>query len=583
MKKEQNKEENINNSNEENEDLSFESISSIRKSIPSLDSSQNNKKIINKSDINIVKNHKLILNDSSSIDSSNKIQTVIEDENIEIPKLLNNTIKNTYVPLLNLNINLSLANKRFFENKSLLFLKLHYNLLSTYMTKGFDKNKINFQNELIELQKFKADSEQIWVASLDVTKNYLATGGKSGVLKIWKINTMQDDHNKYINSFLFKNEDTETILDDEEKKSFLNIIDESVYKIYYSHDSDITDISWSKKYPNILVTVSIDSKAVLYDINQNSPIDIFTHENALSSVCFYPEKILFLNKYIIDKNYISRLSNLLDETTKKEIMEIPEPTKDDDFFLTACLDLKIYIWNTKRSKYPFYIIYANEIITKALFFPDGLKLCLGSIKGNIFIYNVKDNFSYSYSFHVRNRNKKGSMKKKITDIKFIRKNEILVTTNDNRIRIININDGSVLQKFKGHQNSEGMLKCDFCENYEIIISPSEDKYVYLWNREKKKQLDIMNDLIIDINTKTNINKEQILNKKIIDYEYFKPKYSERKEFCTQCLFLDGQNLINYNHKLFNNELLIYIKNIFFLTTNKGNIQVILNFNALQDK
>ena len=63
MKKEQNKEENINNSNEENEDLSFESISSIRKSIPSLDSSQNNKKIINKSDINIVKNHKLILND----------------------------------------------------------------------------------------------------------------------------------------------------------------------------------------------------------------------------------------------------------------------------------------------------------------------------------------------------------------------------------------------------------------------------------------------------------------------------------------------------------------------------------------
>ena len=394
---------------------------------------------------------------------------------------------------------------------------------------------------------------------------------------------MQDDHNKYINSFLFKNEDTETILNDEEKKSFLNIIDESVYKIYYSHDSDITDISWSKKYPNILVTVSIDSQAVLYDINQNSPIDIFTHENALSSVCFYPEKILFLNKYIIDKNYISRLSNLLDETTKKEIMEIPEPTKDDDFFLTACLDLKIYIWNTKRRKYPFYIIYANEIITKALFFPDGLKLCLGSIKGNIFIYNVKDNFSYSYSFHVRNRNKKGSMKKKITDIKFIRKNEILVTTNDNRIRIININDGSVLQKFRGHQNSEGMLKCDFCENYEIIISPSEDKYVYLWNREKKKQLDIMNDLIIDINTKTNVNKEQILNKKIIDYEYFKPKYSERKEFCTQCLFLDGQNLINYNHKLFNNELLIYIKNIFFLTTNKGNIQVILNFNDLQDK
>ena len=140
-----------------------------------------------------------------------------------------------------------------------------------------------------------------------------------------------------------KNEDTEIILDDEEKKSFLNIIDESVYKIYYSHNSDITDISWSKKYQNILVTVSIDSKAVLYDINQNSPIDIFTHENALSSVCFYPGKILFLNKYIIDKNYISRLSNLLDESTKKEIMDIPEPTKDDDFFFAKKKTYQSYL------------------------------------------------------------------------------------------------------------------------------------------------------------------------------------------------------------------------------------------------
>ena len=492
--------------------------------------------------------------------------------------MLNYTIKNCHVPLLDLNINLNLSNKKYNENKSLLYLKLHYNLISTFMTKGFDKKRINFQNELIELQKFKADSEQIWVTALDITKNYLATGGKSGVLKIWRINTMMDDHNKYINSILFKN----TFLNEEEKKSFLNIIDESIYKIYYNHNSDITDISGSKKYKNILVSVSIDNKAVIYDINQNSPLDVFVHRNSLSSVCFYPDKILMLNKFISDKNNKNRLSSLLGESVKEKVIEIPEPKKEDDFFITACLDLKVYIWNIKRSKDPFYIIYVNEIITKALFFPDGLKLCLGSIKGNIFIYNVRDNFSYSYSFHVRNKNKKGSMKKKITDIKFIKKNEILVTTNDSRIRIININDGSVIQKFKGHKNMEGMLKCDYCENYEIIISPSEDKYVYLWNIEKKKKLDIMNDILININIENN-NKEQKLNKKIFNYEYFKPKYSERKEFCTQCLFLEGQNLINYNHKIYNNELLIYIKNIIILVTNKGNIQVLLNFNALEDK
>lgn len=579
MKTNKNNEKNENNSNESSEDLSFESISSIRKSI---DSNQENKKLINKTDISINNNNKLLFTDSSFIESSEKFKSVIDEEKIEIPKLLNNAIKNSKVPLLNLNINLKISNKKYNDNKSLLFLKLNYNLISTYMTKGFDKKRINFQNELVELQKFKVDSEQIWVAALDVDKNYLATGGKTGVLKIWRINTMLDDQNKYINSFLFKDKNTETVLNEDEKKSFLNIIDESIYKIYYNHSSDITDISWSKKYKNILVSVSIDCKAVIYDINQNSPLDVFIHKNALSSVCFYPDKILLLNKFIIDKSNKNRLSSFFEESGKNKISEIPEPKIEDDFFITACLDLKIYIWNTKRSKDPFYIIYVNEIITKALFFPEGSKLCLGSIKGNIFIYNVKDNFSYSYSFHVRNKNKKGSMKKKITDIKFIKKNEILVTTNDSRIRIININDGSVIQKFKGHKNLEGMLKCDFCENYEIIISPSEDKYVYLWNIEKKKKLDIMNDLVININNET--NKEQKLNnKKIYNYEYFKPKYSERKEYCTQCLFLEGQNLINYNHKIYNNELLIYIKNIIILTTNKGNIQVLLNFNALEEK
>lgn len=579
MKTNKNNEKNENNSNESSEDLSFESISSIRKSI---DSNQENKKLINKTDISINNNNKLLFTDSSFIESSEKFKSVIDEEKIEIPKLLNNAIKNSKVPLLNLNINLKISNKKYNDNKSLLFLKLNYNLISTYMTKGFDKKRINFQNELVELQKFKVDSEQIWVAALDVDKNYLATGGKTGVLKIWRINTMLDDQNKYINSFLFKDKNTETVLNEDEKKSFLNIIDESIYKIYYNHSSDITDISWSKKYKNILVSVSIDCKAVIYDINQNSPLDVFIHKNALSSVCFYPDKILLLNKFIIDKSNKNRLSSFFEESSKNKISEIPEPKIEDDFFITACLDLKIYIWNTKRSKDPFYIIYVNEIITKALFFPDGSKLCLGSIKGNIFIYNVKDNFSYSYSFHVRNKNKKGSMKKKITDIKFIKKNEIIVTTNDSRIRIININDGSVIQKFKGHKNMEGMLKCDFCENYEIIISPSEDKYVYLWNIEKKKKLDIMNDLVININNET--NKEQKLNnKKIYNYEYFKPKYSERKEYCTQCLFLEGQNLINYNHKIYNNELLIYIKNIIILTTNKGNIQVLLNFNALEEK
>ena len=79
------------------------------------------------------------------------------------------------------------------------------------------KKKLNFQNELIELQNFKADTEQIWVASLDYTNTYLATGGKNGIVKIWKINTMIDDENKYIKSILNRNKEHNGINKDEIK------------------------------------------------------------------------------------------------------------------------------------------------------------------------------------------------------------------------------------------------------------------------------------------------------------------------------------------------------------------------------
>ena len=116
-----------------------------------------------------------------------------------------------------------------------------------------------------------------------------------------------------------------------------------------------------------------------------------------------------------------------------------------------------------------------------------------------------------------------------------------------------------------------MLKCAYCENYEIIISPSEDKYIYLWNIKKKKKRDKEPEKI-----------EKKLNQKVHNYEYFKPIYSERNEYSTQCLLIEGQNLVNYNHKLYNNKLFIYIKNIILFTTNKGNIQIILDFSPLED-
>ena len=94
---------------------------------------------------------------------------------------------------------------------------------------------------------------------------------------------------------------------------------------------------------------------------------------------------------------------------------------------------------------------------------------------------------------------------------------------------------------------------------------------FLWNIKKKKKKE-----------KEEEKMKKKLNQKVHNYEYFKPIYSERKEYCTQCFFIEGQNLVNYNHKLYKNELFIYIKNILLFTTNKGYIQIILDFNPLEE-
>ena len=213
------------------------------------------------------------------------------------------------------------------------------------------------------------------MASLDKNHNYLATEGKSGVVKIWKMNTIQDDDNKYNNSILFFN--NKDLKSDEEIKHFLNIIDETVYKLYCEHSLDVIDLAWSKKYEYLLVSVSLDKKAVLYDINKNSPINIFLHKSAITSISFYPDKLLLINIYINDRNNYSCLT---DENKKG----ISAPQKKDDFLLLLLTQKYIYgIYIIIKILFIVYMLM--KILLKHYFFQMGPIFVLGVFM-EIFLY-----------------------------------------------------------------------------------------------------------------------------------------------------------------------------------------------------
>jgi hypothetical protein len=59
---------------------------------------------------------------------------------------------------------------------------------------------------------------------------------------------------------------------------------------------------------------------------------------------------------------------------------------------------------------------------------------------------------------------------------------VLITTNDSRIRLVNVADGKTIQKYKGHLNDEYMIRATFEEIYDLIISASDDGFVYVWKK-----------------------------------------------------------------------------------------------------
>ena len=301
------------------------------------------------------------------------------------------------------------------------------------------KNISNIKNRhfknLIELQNFYIDDSPIWVIKFSYDSNYLATGGKKGIVKIFEI--MNYEYENFKSSY-----DKNQIL------SYLNFLSEKPKKILNEHSSDIIDLSWSSINNSYLLSASLDYTVILWDIKEKqSFIRKFIHNDMLTSVSFHPF--------------------------------------DDNIFITGCLDRFIRIWKILSDKKPEYF-NIEEKITSLSYFPSGESVAIGTHNGKIIIYDVEPKISYNYSFFVRNRVGKNSLGKKVTNIEFVNRNSALITTCDSRIRYVSIPDGKMIHKYKGLINEKSMIRAHCDMNYDLVISGSENGYCYIWSRNNKE-------------------------------------------------------------------------------------------------
>jgi WD40 repeat protein len=114
-------------------------------------------------------------------------------------------------------------------------------------------------------------------------------------------------------------------------------------------------------------------------------------------------------------------------------------------FVSGSLDKIIRIWNIHRKKVIDYI-NTQDYITAITYSPTGNNIFVGFHNGKCsnFEVNVMRNLrqnklKYNSTFECKNKFGKYSKGTKITALEFINKNELMVTSGDSRIRLLNVN------------------------------------------------------------------------------------------------------------------------------------------------
>ena len=536
-----------NNNNDEKEDKDIDknlNINILNDKNNNLENEQLNKSLNLKNEIS----RKSINNLSANlgINSFNGFDNVVIINKIKKTK---RNIKNNTSKIDNVSKNENSFNSSFvFSSNSLLINTIKFEgienneidlnffkSLRIIPIKNKKKNKKKYLKTLLELQHFFIDDIAIRVIKISEDGKYLSAGMSNGKIKLFEI--IGYDYNKF-----------EVTYNKENVLNYFNFVNEKPYKILTGHTQDVIDLSWSLFFHNLLLSGSLDN-VILWDVSSSEEkckIESFEHTKMVTCVSFSPtEKYKFasgcLDKFvriwdfkdILDAHY-----NNLNENSNKELQ-----SKDIDSNEHNSINLN------KIKKYNILYFNIEEKITSISFFPTGEKIAIGTHNGKIIIYEIKSNkFDYKGSFSCKNRIGKNSFGKKITSIEFFNKNNAIISSCDSRIRLMSMNDGKIIHKYKGYLNENSMIRSSIDFNYDIIISGSEDGYCYVWDIENEE-------------------------KKILNYENFKP-YSQEKVHCS--LIVSEKCYCNFFKKIMKITNKLIITSIIINGTDKGRLEILLN-------
>jgi len=335
------------------------------------------------------------------------------------------------------------------ENESAAEWEVQSGDISVYPNPSYKNYKLeNAKFNVIELQSInKAHVKAIWVMKMSPGGKVLASAGDDKNINIWVLKSVWDN---FVEKYYLKNKhDTPPTRNKDDDGYF-----ESVpFRVFRGSEGPIIDLNWSKKM-YFLLSAGTDRNVRLWHIARQIQIACFPHPDVVPTVVFHP------------------LSDVL--------------------FLSGCLDGRVKLWNIHARKVQSHYKLeprnnSDALITAVNFVTYGnrkVRAFVGTYDGRITVLDITASNTLDYHTSLDIRGNRSKSARKITSIEQ-RPNStnILVTSNDSRIRLYDVDNWQLTCKYKGFLNVSSQIKASFSHDGKIIISGDEKNFCYFWETE----------------------------------------------------------------------------------------------------
>ncbi|CAI4048276.1 Laf1p SKDI_13G2330 [Saccharomyces kudriavzevii IFO 1802] len=343
------------------------------------------------------------------------------------------------------------------------------------------------------------NSKAIWSTKFSRDGKFMATGSKDGKIRIWKVigspveraeldSSAESSKEARAKSMRIKqqvnslgNPKERQFLDAatekyEEKEKLLNlyapVFHPTPIRLYNEHVQDVLDINWSKN--NFILSASMDKSVKLWHPDRKNSLKTFVHPDFVTCVEFHPT--------------------------------------DDRFFISGCLDHKCRLWSILDDEISFEYDCQDLITSVTLSPEEGKYTIIGTFNGYVHILMTKGLTPVS-SFHVADRqtqeqnahvmvtdtDSKIRHGPRVTGLQAFRSQidnsfRLVVTSNDSRIRIFDLEQTKLLEVLKGFHSGSSQHKAQLSiwHGQPIVVNSSDDHWVYGWrlkSSEKKNDQD----------------------------------------------------------------------------------------------